>query len=74
MIQLLGDLTKTQRKKRQGHKSAASAEITLQFIKRTKTKNCKHSSSNVNMSNISETRETFLHAHSDNVIDDEEHL
>ena len=41
-------------------------------MKRAKTKNCKHSSSNVNMPNFPETRETLLHAHSDKVIDDEE--
>ena len=41
-------------------------------MKRAKTKNCKHSSSNVNMSNFCETRETLLHAHFNNVTDDEE--
>ena len=41
-------------------------------MKRAKTKNCKHSSSNVNIPNFCETRERLLHAHSDNVIDDEE--
>ena len=41
-------------------------------MKRAKTKNFKHSSSNVNMRNFRETKETLLHAHSDNVIDDEE--
>ena len=41
-------------------------------MKRAKIKNCKHSSSNLNMPNFRETRETLLHAHSDNVIDDEE--
>ena len=51
---------------------ATSADITLQTMKRSKTKNCKHSSSNVNMSNFRETRETLLHAHFDSVIDDEE--
>ena len=50
----------------------ASPEITCQTIKRAKTKNCKHSSSNVNMPNFRKTRETLLHVHSDNVIDDEE--
>ena len=50
---------------------AASLEITLQTMKRAKTKNCKHSSSNVTMPNFCETREALLHAHSDNVIDDE---
>ena len=49
-----------------------SPEITLQAMKCVKTKNCNHSSSNVNMPNFRETRETLLHAHSDNVIDDEE--
>ena len=51
---------------------AAPPEITLQTMKRAKIKNCKHSSSNLNMPNFRETRETLLHAHSDNVIDDEE--
>ena len=50
----------------------ASPEITCQTIKHPKTKNCKHSSSNVNMPNFRKTRETLLHVHSDNVIDDEE--
>ena len=40
-------------------------------MKRSKTKNCKHSTSNVNMPNVRKTRET-LHVHSDNVIADEE--
>ena len=47
-----------------------SLEITLQAMKCVKTKNC--NSSNVNMPNFRQTRETLLHAHSDNVIDDEE--
>ena len=50
----------------------ASPEITCQTIKRAKTKNYKHSSSNVNMPNFRKTRDTLLHVHSDNVIDDEE--
>ena len=41
-------------------------------MKRAKTKNCKHSSSNVNKPNFRKTWEALLHAHSDNVIDDEE--
>ena len=42
-------------------------------MKRAKTKNCKYSSSNVNiLPNFCETRETLLHVHSDSVIDDEE--
>ena len=49
-----------------------SAEITVQSMKCATTKNFKHSSSNINMPNFRETRETLLHAHSDNVIDDEE--
>ena len=51
---------------------AAPPEITLQTMKRAKIKNFKHSSSNVNMPNFRETKEMLLHAHSDNVIDDEE--
>ena len=43
-------------------------------MNRAKTKNCKHSSSNVNMSNFRETRETLLYAHFNNVIDEEEFL
>ena len=46
--------------------------MTLQTTKRTKTKNCKHSGSNVNMPNFRETREALLHAHLDNATDDEE--
>ena len=41
-------------------------------MKCAKTKNCKLSSPNVNMPNFHETRETLLHAHSNNAIDDEE--
>ena len=41
-------------------------------MKRVKTKNCKHSNSNVSKSDFRETRETLLHAHFNNVIDDEE--
>ena len=51
---------------------AAPPEITLQTMKRAKINNFKHSSSNLNMPNFRETKETLLHAHSDNVIDDEE--
>ena len=40
-------------------------------MKRAKIKNCKHTSSNLNIPNFRETKET-LHALSDNVIDDEE--
>ena len=50
----------------------ASPEITLQTMKRAKTKNCKHCSSNVNMPNFRETSKALLHSHSDNEIDDEE--
>ena len=50
---------------------AAPPEITLQTMKRAKIKNCKHTSSNLNIPNFRETKET-LHALSDNVIDDEE--
>ena len=50
---------------------AVPPEITLQTMKRAKIKNFKHSSSNLNMPNFRETKE-MLHAHSDNVIDDEE--
>ena len=49
-----------------------SAEITVQSMKCATTKNFKHSSSNINMPNFRKARETLLHAHSDNVIDDEE--
>ena len=41
-------------------------------MKPDETKSCKHSSSNGNMCNFREIRETLLHAQSGNVIDDEE--
>ena len=62
LIQLLGDLTKTQRKKRRGQMSLRCDVITLQTMKRFKSKDCKHSCSNVNMPNFREARETLLHA------------
>ena len=65
LIQLLGDLTKTQRKRRRGQKSLRCDIICCRSrpqqkspYTRAKTKNCKHSSSNVNMANFRELRET----------------
>ena len=51
---------------------AVSPEITLQIMKCAKTKNCKHSSSHVILPIFREIRDASLHAHSGNVIDDEE--